>query len=249
MKSAVNRLGAMRFEAHRWLGMPTLVVVFLSGQFLAAEVPGKINQVLNRSATKATATTLPPKQAAVACQSTAEELLRHGHRVAAIGLFERARQLDAKRTKVARQLAVLYDQEGMDSKALEEYRRALHESPKDPDLLNDLGYFYLVRGDLTQAEKWFKAALSKQQQHQTAKGNLALTMAEQGRYTEAYEIFAGLSGPAIAHSNLGMVLARHGDYEQAKQSLRQALDLDGQIQQAKVTLAYLEDHFPAVSPP
>jgi Tfp pilus assembly protein PilF len=196
----------------------------------------------DKPSTTASAAELPPKQAAIACQATAEQLVEHGHLDAAIGLFERARQLDAKRAKVARELAVLYDQAGADARALAEYQRALKETPKDPNLLNDLGYFYLSRGDASQAEKWFRAVLNRVPDHAIATGNLALALAEQGRYDEAYELFAQVTSPAAAHSNIGVIRLRHGDIEGAKQSLGRALDLDRQIQPAKATLAYLAEH-------
>jgi Tfp pilus assembly protein PilF len=148
--------------------------------------------------------------------------------------------LDGKRTPVARELAVLYDQTGADSKALEEYQRALRENPKNADLLNDVGYFYLARGNLAEAEKWFRSALENNPQHQVAMGNLALTLAEQGHYQQAFELFVKINGPAAAHSNLGVILVRHGDVDQAKKAFRKALRFDEQIQPAKATLAYLE---------
>lgn len=183
---------------------------------------------------------LPPREGAIACLATAEELVAHGHLEAAIALFERARQLDPKRTKVARKLAVLFDRTGAESRALAEYRQALRETPKDPDLLNDLGYFYLSRGDAVQAEKWFRAALSKNRDHTQAAGNLAVALAEQGRDEEAYELFARLTGPAAAHSNIGVIRCRRGDLEGAKSSFREALELEPQLQPAGATLAYLE---------
>lgn len=70
---------------------------------------------------------LPPKQAAIACEATAQQLVKHGHVQSAIRLFERARELDSKQAQVARELAVLYDQEGDDVQALKEYQKALKE--------------------------------------------------------------------------------------------------------------------------
>jgi Flp pilus assembly protein TadD len=191
--------------------------------------------------TLADASALPPKQGAQACKSTAETLVRHGHPTAAIGLFERARQLDGKRVRVARELAVLYDQAGADQRAIEEYQRALQQTPKDPDLLNDLGYFYLTRGDAIRAEKWFRAALAQDPGHTTANGNLALAVGEQGRYEEAFETFSSVTGPAAAHSNLGIIFLRHGDFDQAQRALRQALRLDSSLKPARAALAYLEE--------
>jgi Flp pilus assembly protein TadD len=189
---------------------------------------------------KSAVESLPPKESAEACRTTADMLAQHGHLEAAVGLYQRARQLNDKQSKVARQLAVLYDQLQMDDKALIEYRRALDEHPKDAELWNDLGYFYLSRGDANRAEGWFRQALQIHPKHQKCQGNLAIALAEQSRYEEAFTVFESLVGPAAAHSNLGVVMARQGKTREAIQSFRKALELDGTLEPARSTLAHLE---------
>src|SRR5205823_1712687 len=70
-------------------------------------------------------TELPPKEAAKACLATAEELQQQGCDREAALLFERARQLDPKQTRICRNLAMLYDRQGDFAKALVEYEKAL----------------------------------------------------------------------------------------------------------------------------
>ena len=103
-----------------------------------------VGDASNASALKVSAE-LSPKEAAEACFATAKELHAHGHAKEAIILFERARELNPRETRADRYLAVLYDHEGNDARALAEFQKALKTSPKDAELLNDLGYFYYRR--------------------------------------------------------------------------------------------------------
>ena len=47
-------------------------------------------------------------------------------------------------------------------------------------------------------------------------------------------------GPAAAHSNVGVLMAKQGRYDQAKQAFHQALAPDPTLQQPKAFLAYLD---------
>ncbi len=158
---------------------------------------------------------LPPKEAAKACIATAKDLLDKGFDREATLLFERARQLDPKQTEVSRFLAVLYDRQNDPLRANAEYERALKLTPKDADLLNDVGYFNYHRGKLTDAEKWFRDALAQNPKLERAKINLGVTLGRQGRFKEAYEVFADAVGPAAAHSNVGVLLAGQKRYPEA----------------------------------
>jgi len=180
--------------------------------------------------------TLKPAEAAEACVRTAHELAQNGHRREAILLFEKARQLDPK-LQLSRYLAVLYDAERQ-PQALTEYQKALAVSPKDPDLLNDLGYYYYVRGDFVHAEQWMRAAIKHAPLHERAWVNLGMVYGDQKRYQESYDAFAKVLTPAAAHSNVAMILARNGDRPRAEQACRQALALEPDLRQPRALLAY-----------
>lgn len=182
---------------------------------------------------------MKPSEAAHACLVTADELAQNGHRREAILLYERARTLDPA-APVSRYLAVLYDQEGL-PQALAEYNRAIAAAPRDANLMNDLGWYYYKRGDLDKAEKWLKAALQHAPQDDRVWVNLGMVLGEQRRYRESFDAFSRAVGPGAAHSNLGMILARHGQLAQAQQELRQALSMDPELEQPRAVLAYLAD--------
>lgn len=183
---------------------------------------------------------LPPKEAAVACIATAKELQAHGHAPEAILLFERARQLNPRERQVSRFLAVLYDQQGNDTRALAEYRKALELAPHDADLLNDLGYHHYRHQDWKQAEDYFRKAIAQAPDHERAWVNLGLALGEQGRYQESFDAFSKVVGSAAAHSNVGVILASHQRQAEADSEFKQALRLKPDLPQPRAFLAHLE---------
>ena len=185
---------------------------------------------------------LPPAEAARACFTTAEELVKAGHRHEAIRLYEKARQYNPQLQGLSRRLAVLYDQAGESLQAAAEYRRALQENPQDADLLNDLGYFHYRRKRWAEAETQLRRAVEINPKHEAAWTNLGLVLAGQGCYQEAFDAFNRAVGPAAAHSNVGVILAKHGRREEAVRRFRQALTLDPTLKQPQAFLEYLQEH-------
>jgi Flp pilus assembly protein TadD len=187
---------------------------------------------------------LPPKQKALACLVTAEELQKSGHSEQAILLYEKARSNDPTLKCVAHRLAVLYDAQGDSARSLSEFNKALESDPKDPGLLSDLGYYYFERGNLAEADRPLRQALAIDPNHPKALCNLGLVLAAEGRLDESFQAFAKVVGPAAAHSNLGVLLAKQGRYDQARQAFHQALALDATLPQPKAFLAYLDNQQP-----
>jgi Tfp pilus assembly protein PilF len=187
---------------------------------------------------------LPPKEAAQACLAAAEELQKNGQTEQAIGLYEKARNYDPGLKSVAHRLAVLYDAQGDSTRSLIEYNKARESDPKNPSLLSDIGYYYDERENFAEAERFLRAALAIDSNHQKATCNLALVLARQGRFEESFESFCKVVGPAAAHSNVGVLMAKQGRYDEAKQAFHRALAMDATLQQPKVFLAYLDSQQP-----
>lgn len=182
---------------------------------------------------------LPPKDAARACIACAEELEKHACEAEAIVFYERARQHNPK-CRVSGRLAVLYDRQGDFQKAQEEYRKAIKETPRDADLLNDMGYGYYSRGRWAEAEKYLRQALAVNPEHARAAINLGLCVGEQGRYQEALELFDRVLTPAQALCNLAFILTTQHKWEEAKHTYQEALQMDPDIPLARAALAKLE---------
>src|SRR5204862_6471941 len=65
---------------------------------------------------------LPPDQAALVCWNAAEEMRKAGLDREAIAQYEKVRDADPNRPRVAWRLAVLYDKQGDSARALAEYQ-------------------------------------------------------------------------------------------------------------------------------
>lgn len=184
------------------------------------------------------------------CWATAEQMERDGDDRQALFLYQQARSLAPQAYDYASRLCRLYDRLDQDQAALHEYQAALARHPQDAGLLNDLGMFYQRRDRWAEAEKWFRQALQAAPDHDRAAINLAISLGMQDRRADSYEVFAGVVGPAAAHSNLGMLLKRQGRSELARDHLDHALRLDPSLQAARQSLASLEalpplDHDPS----
>jgi len=158
----------------------------------------------------------------------------------AILKLQRAQKLAPDLKGVAHALAVLYDRQGEWTDASREYRRALKESPRSADLLNDYAYFLYGQGDYSKSEESLRRALAEQPSHQKARLNLGLVLGAQGRTEEAFAEFETAVGSAAAHHNLGVILARDGQQEEAIAHLREAITLDPELSQTPLFLARLE---------
>ncbi|MCS6977850.1 MAG: tetratricopeptide repeat protein, partial [Gemmatales bacterium] len=184
---------------------------------------------------------LPPAKAAEACLATAELMERHGHEVQAIYQYEMARHYNPKLDgKVRRRLAYLYDRIGDWQRAMAEYERCLAETPKDADLLNDVGYCQYQQGKWAEAERWFRAALEQRPDHARAAINLGMALGQQGRYAEAVAAFERVNTPAEAQVNLAFIYQTQGKREEAKEAYRKALALQPELDLARRALAKLE---------
>lgn len=183
---------------------------------------------------------LRPRQAADLAELAGRELEKNGKSAEALVQFERARQLDPARARLARRLAVLYEQQGDFTRAGAEYQQALKLTPSDPDLLNDVGYFHYQRGDLAEAECWLRGALKEKADHAHAAVNLGIVLAKTERFEESLQAFRLALPPEQALCNVGVLLAQQGRGDEARRALAEALRLDPKLRPAQTVLARLE---------
>jgi tetratricopeptide (TPR) repeat protein len=185
------------------------------------------------------ASPLPARKTAEVCLNVGESLEKAGHEAEAIGQYEKARQ-ENPNLHLERKLAVLYDQVGESQKAMAEFDKALKQSPRDPGLLNNIGYCYYNQRKFDQAEQYLRQALTIDAHHVLATRNLALTLAQKGEYEESLRLYAKVDGEAKACSNVAFVLTAHGKTEEAKQMYREALKCEPGLAIAKLALDRLE---------
>lgn len=186
---------------------------------------------------------LPPKDAAKVCVTLAETLEQNGHLKEAMGQYEKARLLDPRQTpQLTKKVALLHDKLGNGRQALEEYQAALKLSPKDADLLNNVGYCHYNRGKWKEAEDYYRQALAVNPKHARAQTNLGMCLAQQGQYAAAFEAFVKVVRPAEAHSNLAFVMFTQGKKDDAKKEYAKALKLEPDMQIARVALEKMDKH-------
>jgi len=158
----------------------------------------------------------------------------------AIRLYEQARTLNPEMDHLCRQLAMLYDQQGDDSRAQAAYEQAIDRTPDDVELRNDVGMYHMRRSRYAEADVCFRQALELQPAHVRARNNLGICLAMQGKPAASFEAFSEVSGPAVAYSNLGVVLMRQGKADLARDHFRRSLEHDPSLTQAATLLAQLD---------
>ena len=90
---------------------------------------------------------------------------------------------------VHHRLAVVADKQQMFGAADDHYDAALRKRPRDPNLLSDIGYSNLLRGDNRRAETILREALAIDPSHKGAMLNLGTLYGKQGRYEDTLAVF------------------------------------------------------------
>jgi Tfp pilus assembly protein PilF len=183
--------------------------------------------------------TLPPEDAARACQTVAGKLASQGHPDQAIQELLKAREYNP-RADVSPLLASLYARTRRDKEALDEFNRALEAHPREADLWNDLGYFQSVRGNWAEAETNYRKAIEINAKHSKAWINLGLALGQQGKYEDSQAAFEKVCKPAEVRCNLAFVMVTQGKVDQARKLCREALELDPGLVPARNMLKQLD---------
>jgi len=184
---------------------------------------------------------LAPEKAAELCVSTARELEAKGFDKEAIQQYERAISFNSAYPGIHHRLAILYERQNKPMAALAAYNKAVEKDPQNAELLADMGYFYMNGNQWQLAESRLRLAVKYNAGLKRGWNNLGITLAQQGKVSESLDAFNHAVAPAAAHSNVGVILARRGNYELAREQLNQAIKLDPNLAQARVTLAWINE--------
>ncbi|MFT5042511.1 MAG: Flp pilus assembly protein TadD, partial [Hyphomicrobiaceae bacterium] len=113
--------------------------------------------------------------------------------------------------------------------AIRSYRRGLEVEPKNPELLNSLGFSLFQLGKSNDAIAAFEKALAVDPKHWKAHNNMALASIDVGELEMAeahYRESLALEPQPAVYSDLGFVLERQGLSEEADEMYRKSLELD-----------------------
>jgi Tfp pilus assembly protein PilF len=136
-----------------------------------------------------------------------------------------------ERASLHMQIGSGYLSKGLYPQAMSELMLAQQLDPRNPLILNNLGIAYFVRSRHKEAEAKFREAIKYEPKFSDAKNNLARTLIDQGRYSEALKWLHEVEGdltyqaPEKTYSNLGMAHFEMGNYKKAGEYLERSLQI------------------------
>ena len=114
-------------------------------------------------------------------------------------------------------------------KAFVSFQKAVQLNPKNKEARYGLGHVYATQGKLALAEEEFRAAIQIDDAYSEAHTYLGQVLASQEKWDEAIRSYrAALSNPLyatpdLARFHLGRALAQRGDFQEAMESLEDAV--------------------------
>jgi Flp pilus assembly protein TadD len=135
---------------------------------------------------------------------------------------------DRQKSKSARDLGERFLRADDNTRALQQFLKALELNPDDPYLHFDLAYTYGLKGVTEKAEFHYKEAIRLKPDYSDAYNNLGLIYASTGRVDLAIESYEkALSNvlylsPQFAHFNLGVAYLSLKEYHKAVEQFEEA---------------------------
>ena len=178
--------------------------------------------------------------------ATAQERLERGRRhlksgatSAAIAELSGAVSLDPQLVEAHNLLGIAYDRKGLYSLAQDSYGRALRRAPRDPQILNNLGFSLYLSGRHGAAIRQLKLAAKYAPQSVSILNNLALAQCRAGKCGDAFESFRRAGGDFLGHLNVARLLERFGRAREAVRHLESARGLQPKSAEVMQHLARL----------
>jgi tetratricopeptide (TPR) repeat protein len=125
-------------------------------------------------------------------------------------------------------------------KALQLYQQAVKDYPKEAIVYNNMGMFQAQRKHLTEAAAALKQAVEMDPDNKLYSNNYASVLVAQGKTREAFAVLDNAHGEAaVAHYNLGFLLNKKGQRQEAMRQFAMALEIDPTMAPAKRWYDYL----------
>ena len=154
--------------------------------------------------------------------------------------YQQALKLDANNLDAYRGLAGVYAKSGDFERAIETYKKAMAQHPKDANLWYDLGLCHHRRKDFPESVRCFTKALELEPENRDYMKKLGFTLAWMGQVEQGLAILTRAQGSALAHYNVARVLLQRQQDELARQHLRIAVRENSQLAEARELLTSLE---------
>jgi Flp pilus assembly protein TadD len=143
------------------------------------------------------------------------ENLNLGHREAALNRLDQAEayyrrvlELQPDNSVANHRLAVIADKKHDYARAEHYYLTALQREPRNPDLLSDVGYSYLLQGRREDSERCLIAATRLDPAHAKALHNLSLLYASNGDYDRAFDALRRALGENEARAQIARLFPK-----------------------------------------
>ena len=137
--------------------------------------------------------------------------------------LERAIVADDSSWKAHNGLAIIDSLNRRHDAAEVRYQAALAIRPQAAGVLNNLGYSQFLAGMTQLAAEHLVDAVKYRSDHTVAWTNLAMVMARQGRYTDAFNILEKNHSAAVAYHDVGYMALINGEYLRAEDMFTKAL--------------------------
>lgn len=161
---------------------------------------------------------------------------QRGHFEAAKGQYQRALELAPNNLTALLSYARVHDRLEQFDEAIRIYQRTVDAHPNSSMALNDLGLCYARMGNLDQSIAALQHAVQLDPQKSLYRNNLARVLIEVGQARQAFDHLAAVSGPAIAHYNLGYFLFQRQQIDEAMYHFNEAARIDPALTAAREML-------------
>lgn len=160
------------------------------------------NPVVQKSAEPSGAQPVVAKQRLESLVAAGQSAIREQRYDAARAAFTEVLQSSPGHTTAHHGLAIVADLTEDWVEAEYHYKQALRNQPRDANLLNDLGYSYLLQNRLHESTRYLSQAVEIEPQHEHAQINLALLSLKQGDRDSALARLSAIFPAATAAQHL-----------------------------------------------
>jgi tetratricopeptide (TPR) repeat protein len=155
-------------------------------------------------------------------------------------LYQEALALDAACIEAHRGLGRVYVDLNDFDRAQDTFTKAIAKFPKESIFWFELGQLHNRRKDFTQATQCLNKALEMDQENRLYLTTLGFTLARTGQTDQSLALLARSMGLASAHYNIGRMLMHLQHTEEGLEHVRQAVQLNPNLDSARQLLSERE---------
>jgi len=163
-----------------------------------------------------------------------------GNHAVAIAQYEEALKLDKKNLMVLYRLGVVYAQIKDYDNSIVAWKKYIKATDGSGVGYSNLGYTYELAGMVGEAEQAYRTGIDTDPKGEPCHVNYGLMLARFGRTSEAVIQLQAVLTPAEVHYNLASVYEQLGRKAEARAEYTKAIELDPQLQDARIRMAQLE---------